>query len=139
MRRGSVSGRWPTDVQSTAVESAVADVPAVRRAARRAGWAVWAASAIVSLNVAAADTTAGRQKAQACAVCHGELGKATAPDAPNLAGQPEVYIATQLRNYRSGKRQHEVMSLMAKPLSDDDITALAGWYASLAIEVKAPN
>ena len=86
-----------------------------------------------------ADLKVGRQKAQVCAVCHGEFGRANAPDAPHLAGQPEVYIATQLRNYRSGKRQHEVMTLMAKPLSDADIEALAAWYASIAFDVKPPG
>ena len=86
-----------------------------------------------------ADPKVGRQKAQACAVCHGEFGRANAPDAPHLAGQPEIYVATQLRHYRSGKRQHEVMSLMAKALTDDDIVALAAWYASIAVEVRPPN
>lgn len=84
----------------------------------------------------AADTSAGRQKAQACAVCHGALGLSVTPDAPNLAGQPQVYVEAQLRAYRSGKRQHEVMAVMAKPLSDDDIRALAVWYGSLVVEVK---
>ena len=84
----------------------------------------------------AADAAAGQQKAQACAVCHGPQGLATAPDAPHLAGQPELYLATQLRNFRSGKRVHEVMAVMAKPLSDADIADLSAWYASLTIEVK---
>ena len=105
----------------------------VRRTAALAALLAMAASA-----GSAADTSLGRQKAQACTVCHGALGLSSAPDAPNLAGQPELYVATQLRAYRSGKREHEVMSVMAKPLSDADIDALAGWYASLKIEVKPP-
>ncbi len=84
----------------------------------------------------AADTSVGRQKAQACAVCHGPLGLSVTPDAPNLAGQPQVYVEAQLRAYRSGKRQHEVMAVMAKTLGDDDIRELAAWYASLVVEVK---
>jgi cytochrome c553 len=84
------------------------------------------------------DAAAGRQKAQACAVCHGALGLSVTPDAPNLAGQPQIYVAAQLTAYRSGKRAHEVMSLMAKPLSDDDIRVLGAWYASLKVEVKTP-
>ena len=55
---------------------------------------------------------------------------------PHLAGQPEVYLVEQLRNYRSGKRHHEVMSVIAKPLSDQDIEDLAQWYASLQIRVE---
>jgi cytochrome c553 len=38
----------------------------------------------------AGDARAGRAKAAACAVCHGELGLSQQPDAPKLAGQPEV-------------------------------------------------
>ena len=86
----------------------------------------------------AAEPAAGRQKAQACAVCHGALGLSVTPDAPHLAGQPALYLAAQLRAYRSGKRAHEVMAVMARPLSDDDIRELADWYASLVVEVKAP-
>jgi cytochrome c553 len=86
-----------------------------------------------------AATPAGRAKAQqACAVCHGPLGLSQMLNAPHLAGQPEIYLAEQLRSYRSGKRIHEVMNVVAKALSDDDISQLAAWYASLAIEVRDP-
>ena len=88
--------------------------------------------------VVADDASAGRNKAQVCAVCHGTLGVSVTPDAPNLAGQPAIYLAAQLRAYRGGVRKHEVMSLMAKPLSDDDITLLAAWFASIRIEAQAP-
>ena len=57
-------------------------------------------------------------------------------DTPNLAGQPERYVIDQLKAYRSGKRNHAVMSVVAKPLSDDDVADLAAWFASLQIEVK---
>jgi cytochrome c553 len=30
------------------------------------------------------------------------------------------------------------MNVVAKPLSDDDIVALADWFASLKVEVKEP-
>jgi cytochrome c553 len=84
----------------------------------------------------AADAVAGRQKALACAVCHGPLGLAVALDAPNLAGQPAQYLDLQLRAYRSGARKHEVMSLMAKPLSDADIDDLVAWFSSLKVSVQ---
>jgi len=84
----------------------------------------------------ARDVEAGRAKSQVCAVCHGPLGISTAPDAPHLAGQPALYTAAQLKAYRSGARKHEVMAVMARMLSDDDISNLAAWYASLQIEVQ---
>ena len=86
----------------------------------------------------AQDADTGRAKAQACAVCHGALGVSVTPDAPNLAGQPALYLAAQLRAYRSGARKHEVMAVMAKPLSDADIAGLAAWFAAIRIEATAP-
>jgi cytochrome c553 len=83
----------------------------------------------------AGDATVGKQKAISCAACHGQQGLSTVPDAPNLAGQPELYLSTQLKAYRSGARQHEVMTLMAKPLTDADIENLAAWFSSLKIQV----
>ncbi|QEI07802.1 cytochrome c [Pigmentiphaga aceris] len=83
----------------------------------------------------AGDVVLGKQKAISCAACHGQQGLSTVPDAPNLAGQPELYVVTQLKAYRSGTRRHEVMNLMAKPLTDDDIDNLAAWFGSLKIQV----
>ena len=71
-------------------------------------------------------------------MCHGPLGISTAPDAPNLAGQPAIYLTTQLRAYRSGARKHEVMSVMAKALTDDDISQLAAWFAAVRVAATAP-
>ena len=84
------------------------------------------------------DISAGRAKAQACAVCHGPLGVATHPQAPHLAGQPAEYVRAQLRAYRSGARKNDMMTLMAKPLSDDDIDQIAAWFAAIRIEASAP-
>ncbi len=83
-----------------------------------------------------ADAAAGRTKAGMCATCHGPLGLSTLIDAPNLAGQPEIYLTEQLKAYRSGRRVHDVMSVIAKSMSDADIADLAAWYSSIAIEVK---
>lgn len=87
----------------------------------------------------AGDAAAGRQKAQqACAVCHGPVGVAMVPETPNLAGEPAGYIVRQLQAFRSGKRQHEVMAVIAKSLSDTDMDNLAAWFASIRIEATAP-
>ena len=109
------------------------------RAAMR--FAVFGLVAFAALGGAARadDIDAGQAKARSCAVCHGPLGVSVAPDAPNLAGSPASYLASQLRAYRSGMRKHEVMSLMAKPLSDDDIVLLAAWFAAIRVEAKAPR
>ena len=87
----------------------------------------------------AADAKAGQVKAGLCVTCHGAYGLSTMPNAPHLAGQPAIYIEEQLKQYRSGKRANEVMAVMAKPLTDQEIENLAAWYASIPIEVGKPN
>lgn len=85
-----------------------------------------------------ADIQTGKALAVRCAVCHGANGIATAPDAPNLAGQNEMYLAKALRDFRSGARENEIMSLMAKGLSDADIENLAAYYHDISIKVDQP-
>ncbi len=81
-------------------------------------------------------SAAGKIKAvAACNMCHGDIGISNLPNAPHLAGQPEMYMVEQMKNLRSGKRHSEVMNFIAKPLTDDEINNLAAWYAS--IEIKA--
>lgn len=92
----------------------------------------------VSTPVLAADATAAKSRAAQCFVCHGADGLAKVPDAPNLAGQNPAYLAKALKDYRSGKREHEVMSMMAKNLTDEDIALVAAYFGSIAISVKAP-
>ena len=79
--------------------------------------------------------TAGKGKAAAvCNVCHGPTGLSQMPGAPHLAGQPEMYVREQLRAYRSGRRQNEIMTIIAKPLTDDEISDLSSWYSSIEIQ-----
>ena len=95
------------------------------------------ASGALALSGAGAELP-GKAKARICATCHGPLGVAIAPDAPNLAGQPRMYLAAQLNAFRSGKRAHEQMNVIAKTLSDADIAELADWYSSITVNVKEP-
>ena len=76
-------------------------------------------------------------KLSLCATCHGPQGLSVTPDAPHLAAQPKAYLEQQLRAFRDGKRVHEVMNVVAKPLTDAQIDAFAAWYSSIAIEVRA--
>jgi cytochrome c553 len=87
----------------------------------------------------AADAAAGRQKARQCQTCHGIDGVAKIPIAPHIAGESQIYLETQLKAFRSGKREHEIMSLIAKNLSDDDISDLAAWYSSIKFSVTVPE
>ena len=87
---------------------------------------------------AAGDAKAGRQKALPCQACHGLDGQAKLPDAPNLAGQNAVYLVKALKDYRSGARRNEVMSVVARKLADQDIDDVAAYYAAIPVTVGPP-
>ncbi len=74
-----------------------------------------------------------------CAGCHGADGIAVVEGAPNLAGEPNIYIETQLKAFRSGRRENEVMSPIAADLSDAEIRAVSDWYAAVTLEMAAPE
>lgn len=87
----------------------------------------------------AQDAKAGRDKAQMCSVCHGLDGIAVAPNAPNLAGENAAYISEQLKAFKSGKRAHDQMSIVAQGLSDTDIANLSRWYSLIKVEATLPD
>jgi len=83
---------------------------------------------------------AGRTKALMCQACHGLDGLSKVPDAPNIAGQTEPYIAAQLQAYKSGVRKNDAMSVVAPSLSDTDIGDLAAYFSAIEISVgKLPG
>ncbi|TRD20607.1 c-type cytochrome [Palleronia caenipelagi] len=75
----------------------------------------------------------------ACVACHGADGLSTLLDAPNLAGEVNIYLDTQLKAFRSGQRQHEIMSGIAADLTDDQIRDIADWYANVKLEISPPD
>ena len=77
----------------------------------------------------AAGTDAQRQKAAVCESCHGIEGRSTAPDTPSLAGQPKQFITTQLVMFREGNRKNAVMSPIAAPLSNAEISELGSYFS----------
>lgn len=77
---------------------------------------------------------------QACVACHGAQGVA-APGGifPTLAGLSGEYMAKQLTDYRSGARNHPLMTAIAKGMTDDEIGQVAKYYASLPAQAVAPK
>ena len=65
-----------------------------------------------------------------CAACHGEDGnKMLTPETPKIGGQRADYLAKSLEDYRSGSRKNMFMAGVAQALSDDEIEALAVYFA----------
>ncbi len=83
-----------------------------------------------------ADAAAGHAKAdnERCTECHVPHDPTTAqPDGALhalLAGQSADYLAKQMRDFRSGAREHAVMTVISRNLDDGDLADILAWYAS---------
>ena len=97
------------------------------------------AALAVNDGFAAGNVTAGRQKALMCQACHGLDGSAKIPEAPSLAGQSNIYLVKALKDYRSGARKDDMMSLVAPALKDQDIDDLAAYYSAIEVSVGPPS
>ena len=72
----------------------------------------------------------GKAKIATCTACHGADGKGIQPIYPNLCGQHEEYIVTQLKNFKKGDRKNALMNPMAASLSEQDMRDIAAYYHS---------
>jgi cytochrome c553 len=88
------------------------------------------------------DPLAGKLKSdtERCQECHGIDGNADMGDGvgnigkfPKLAGQRAEYLLKQLRDFRSGARQDEYMSVMVPGLKDEDLLDIVAYFASLPV------
>ena len=91
---------------------------------------VFVAVALCFASAAGAQDAASRNLAAACAICHGTEGRAVTKDVIPLAGLPREHIASQMRAFRDGQRPATVMHQIAKGYTDQQIDAMAGWFAS---------
>jgi len=53
----------------------------------------------------AADAGAGKNKAEACAACHGENGISQIENTPSLAAEPDQFLQWQLVFFSSGAQE----------------------------------
>lgn len=65
----------------------------------------------------------------ACAGCHGADGNSPVAMFPKLASQQEIYLLREMLDYKSGKRASDIMNPLLADLAEDDIKALARFYA----------
>ena len=90
-----------------------------------------AGTTLIGTSWAAGDPDTGRAKAGVCAGCHGTEGISSNDLWPNLAGQKQGYLVVQIRAFRDGERQSDMMKPMVVNLSDQDIDDLAAFYSGL--------
>jgi cytochrome c553 len=65
-----------------------------------------------------------------CVSCHGQNGVAISAIYPSLAGQHEDYLVRAIEEYQKGGRKNPIMKQMAANLKDEDIRAIAHYFAS---------
>jgi cytochrome c553 len=98
-----------------------------------------ALSALIVVAAHAADLTAGKEKAELCAGCHGENGISQTENIPSLAGQPDPFVQWQLVFFRSGTRKNEQMQPIVEQIDNNDIRNLGAYFASLAPPKPLPD
>ena len=70
---------------------------------------------------------------KACSSCHGLDGRGGQFDHPALAGQNKVYLIDSMLAFKEGDRTNDIYSRMryvAEALTEDEIEALADYYAA---------
>lgn len=84
---------------------------------------------ISSAGYAAGDANAGKDKASACTSCHGVDGQGSEPNT-KIAGMSVGNFKKAMQAYKSGERNHAMMQMFAKKLSDQDVEDLAAYYTA---------
>ena len=87
------------------------------------------------------DPGLGAEKADSerCLECHStavtgsDRSKSTEGKFPKLDGQAPDYILKQIRDFRSGARNHDFMQIMARSVSDEDVADIAAYFHSLPL------
>lgn len=79
----------------------------------------------------------GEATGQSCVDCHGPDGNQPLDATyPKIGGQYEDYLGHALQQYRSGQRDHSLMSNQAQGLTDQQIADLAAFFASRPSELR---
>lgn len=83
-----------------------------------------------------------KMMADTCAGCHGTDGQSVGPASPNLAGMSRSYFIDSMAafkrlekgaDYGEDARPATIMNRIAKGYSDEQIEAMAGYFASLPV------
>jgi cytochrome c553 len=78
---------------------------------------------------AGADMALGEYLSAECVTCHQLSGNVTG-GIPAIVGLPEKTFVEALEAYKTGKRDNSVMRNIAARLSQDDMAALAAYFAA---------
>lgn len=68
-----------------------------------------------------------------CFLCHGMEGESASPVFPRLAGQHADYIAKQLADFKSGKRNSDTMKPQTEELTPAEMKALGAFFQAKVV------
>jgi len=88
-----------------------------------------AAALAFVLSFAAAHAADAPPGAASCSGCHANNARVETP-VPPLNGRQAVDIESQMVEFKTGKRPGTIMDRIAKGFSDEEIRAIATWYAA---------
>ena len=80
---------------------------------------------------AAQDPASARNLSAACFTCHGTDGHSVGGIPPSLAGQDRNYLLQAMKDFKAGKRPATIMHQQAKGYTDEELEAIAGYFASV--------
>ncbi|MBA2410897.1 MAG: c-type cytochrome [Gammaproteobacteria bacterium] len=86
--------------------------------------------ALLTAETGVAGGAIGRTIGVACSACHGPRGMSEGA-IPSIHGLPAKQIESAMRAYRSGKRPGTIMNRIAKGYTDNQIAAIAQYFANL--------
>ncbi len=78
----------------------------------------------------------GAMLGNTCAGCHGTFGAAESTKIPPLAGAVEAHFMATTMAYRDGSRVGTIMNRVARAYSDDEIAAMAAFFAALPSDIS---
>jgi cytochrome c553 len=85
---------------------------------------------VAAITAAPAFAQDARGLAATCSSCHGTDGHSATKEVPGLAGLPKQHIASQMKAFKDGTRPATVMHQLAKGYSEQQIDAIAAYFAA---------
>ena len=80
----------------------------------------------------AGDPAYGEYLSGQCTTCHRRDG--TESNIPDIVGWPEESFVAVLQSYKTKERENATMQTIARTLGDEEMAALAAYFASLKTE-----
>jgi sulfide dehydrogenase cytochrome subunit len=77
----------------------------------------------------------GEMLSYTCAGCHGTDGSSVGPSSPHLAGMNQDYFTEAMQDYKDGKRNPTIMDRLAKGYTDEQIAAMAEFFAAQTLRL----